>query len=370
MTPTLEFLLPGDPATRTGGYAYDRRIVAGLQALGWTVRVHRLAASFPFPDRAALDDAATCFAALPDGALVVVDGLAYGALPAIAAREAARLRLVALVHHPLARESGLDEPARVRLQASETEALRYARRVVVTGERTATDLAAWHVPRERIDVVPPGADRAPRARGSAPPAGDVATAVATSHEAVPTTLLCVATLTPRKGHDLLLDALAGVGTHAWRLVCVGSADRSPATAAELRAQATRLGLDAQVCWRGELADADLAAAFDAADVFVLAAHHEGYGMAVAEALAHGLPVIATRVGAVEHLVGDDAGVLVPPGDAAALRAALARVLDDAPYRRRLAAGAARARQRLPTWADACAAFDRVLRTVGSDGTLA
>lgn len=357
MTRALELVLPGDPETRTGGYAYDRRLAAGLRALGWSVRVHSLAASFPFPDAAALADASARFASLPDDALVVVDGLAYGVLPQIAAREAARLRLVALVHHPLALESGLDDVARSQLRASETAALAHAHRIVVTGERTALDLAGWNVPRGRIDVVPPGTDPAPRARGSAAavrPAG-----------VPPVSLLCVATLTPRKGHDVLLDALAAVGTRAWRLDCVGSAERSPATAAQLRARAARLGLDGQVRWHGELTDAGLAAAFDAADLFVLPARHEGYGMAVADALAHGLPVVATRVGAVEQLVGDDAGVVVPPDDVEALRTALARVLGDAACRARLAAGAARARERLPTWPDACAAFDRVLRAVPS-----
>jgi glycosyltransferase involved in cell wall biosynthesis len=369
VTRTLELVLPGDPDTRTGGYAYDRRIVAGLRALGWTVRVHSLAASFPFPDRAALDDAAARLAALPDDALVVVDGLAYGALPELAAREAARLRLVALVHHPLALESGLDDAVRSRLRASEAAALAHARSVIVTSGRTARDLADWRVPGERIAVVPPGTDPAPRARGSRAAAhGRDPGATGGADDTAGPALLCVATLTARKGHDLLLDALAAVPTRDWRLDCVGSAERSPETAAQLRARAARLGLDAQVRWHGELADGALAAAFDAADLFVLPARHEGYGMAVAEALARGLPVVATRVGAIEQLVDADAGLLVPPGDVAALRAALERVLGDAALRARLAAGAARARDRLPTWPDACAAFDRALRAVPARGT--
>jgi glycosyltransferase involved in cell wall biosynthesis len=276
---TLELVLPGDPEARTGGYAYDRRIAAGLRALGWSVRVHALADSFPTPDRAALDDAAARFASLPDDALVLVDGLAFGALPEIAARAGARLRLVALVHHPLALEAGLDEATRARLRTSETAALAHARAVIATSERTARDLEGWGVQRERVVVVEPGTDPAPLARGSGHADG--------------VQILCVATLTPRKGHDLLLDALAALRTRAWRLDCVGSAARSPATAAALHAQAVRLGLEPRVGWRGELPDDALAAAFDAADLFVLPSRYEGYGMAAAEALARGLPVVAT-----------------------------------------------------------------------------
>jgi glycosyltransferase involved in cell wall biosynthesis len=370
VTPTLDLVLPGDPDTRTGGYAYDRRIAAGLRELGWSVRMHSLAASFPAPDRAALADAAAQFAMLPDDALVLVDGLAFGALPDVAAREAARLRLVALVHHPLALESGLDAATRARLRASETAALAHVRAVVATSERTARDLADWGVARKRIVVVEPGTDRAPLARGSAlasasasPSASAPAFAPGTMPGMRPVRMLCVATLTPRKGHDLLLDALASLTAHAWRLDCVGSADRSPPTAMSLRAQAARLGLDERIDWRGELPDDVLATMFVAADLFVLPARHEGYGMAVAEALARGLPVVATRTGATPELVGDHAGLLVPPDDVPALTEALDSMLADPATRARHAAGAARVRERLPTWPDACAALDRALRAI-------
>jgi glycosyltransferase involved in cell wall biosynthesis len=345
---TLEFVLPGDPETRTGGYEYDRRIVRGLNALGWDVRVHALSATFPMPDRAANEHAGARFAGLPEGSLVVVDGLAFGALPEVARREQRRLRLVALVHHPLALESGLDDPLRERLFDDERASLACARGVVVTSERTARDLVRYDVPRTRIAVVEPGTEAAPLAKGSGPGAG--------------AKLLCVATLTPRKGHDVLLRALAPLRAHAWQLECVGSGERSPETARQLREQAARLGLADRVRWRGELDAAELAREFDTADVFVLAARHEGFGMAAAEALARGLPVVATRVGAMPELVGDEAGILVPPDDVGALRAALTTVLTDAGARSRFAGGAARVRERLQTWDHACARFSDALES--------
>jgi glycosyltransferase involved in cell wall biosynthesis len=347
--PELEFVLPGDPETRTGGYEYDRRIVAGLRALGWTVRVHALPGDWPSPSATDRAEAARRFAALPDGARVVVDGLAFGTLPEVAAAQAARLRLVALVHHPLAEETGIAAATAERLAASERAALSAARRVVVTSAPTAVTLTDYGVEPSRCVVIEPGTDAAPTARGTG--------------SAGPPLLLVVATLTPRKGHALLFEALAGLTDRAWRLECVGSDQRDPATAAALRAQVATSGLADRIALRGEAGPEGIAAAYDGADLFVWPSLYEGYGMALAEALAHGLPVVATRVGAAAALVGDDAGLLVPPGDVAALHAALARWLDEPSLREQCAAGAARARARLPRWDQACAGFAQVLEAL-------
>ncbi len=346
--PDLEFVLPGDPETRTGGYEYGRRVVAGLRALGWNLRVHALPGAYPTPSPAERAEAARRFAALPDGARVLVDGLAYGALPELAAAESARLKLVALVHHPLAEETGLAPAAARHLAASERAALAAARHVIVTSAPTAAALAGYGVEPGRCVVVEPGTDAAPLARGSG---------------AAAPVLLAVATLTPRKGHALLFEALAGLTDREWRLECVGSDGRDPATAAQLRAQAGAPGLSGRISLRGEAGPEAVAAAYDGADLFISPSLYEGYGMALAEALARGLPVVATRTGAAEALVGEDAGLLVPPGDVAALRAALARLLDDPGLRRRCAEGAARVRARLPRWEQACADLARVLETV-------
>jgi glycosyltransferase involved in cell wall biosynthesis len=349
MAPALEFVLPGDPETCTGGYEYDRRLVAGLRRLGWEVRVHALPERFPAPTPADLAAAAGVLAALPDGARVLIDGLAFGALPEVAAREAGRLRLFALVHHPLAAETGLTPGEAQRLRQGERAALATARAVVVTSAATAAALRPYGVAPSRIVVVEPGTDPAPPSRGSAAGGGG------------PVQLLCVGTLTPRKGHDLLVRALAALRHHPWRLDCVGSATRSPATSAALAERVATLGLQDRVRWRGELSPAALDAAWDAADLLVSPSLYEGYGMAVAEALAHGLPVVATDVGAAATLVGEEAGLVVPAADQPALERALERVLGDAATRERLAGGAARARQRLPSWEQACRALAAALQ---------
>jgi len=342
------FLLPGPPDSLSGGYAYDRRIVAGLRAAGWGVNLQVLPAGFPRPDAADLAQAEAQVAALPDGTQAIADGLAFGAMPDIAQRHAARLRWVALVHHPLALETGLDDAQRDRLFHSERQALAAARMVIVTSAATARALAAYDVPAGRIHVVEPGTDAAAlRARPRGPEL----------------TLLCVATLTPRKGHAVLVEALAGLQDRPWTLHCVGSASRDPATAQALHTLLAARGLQARVQLHGEVDAATLEGLYAQADAFVLPSFHEGYGMALAEALAHGLPVLSTTAGAIPDTVPAEAGVLLPPGDAAALRQALARLMDDAPWRAALAAGARAARLRLPTWAQAVARFATALVTV-------
>lgn len=345
---SAHFLIPGDPDSRTGGYIYDRRIMAGLTALGWRVELRGLDASFPTPTPMALQQAAEVLAALPDQSLVVADGLALGAMPQAVAPHRERLRLVGLVHHPLALETGLDETRRRQLHASEREALRHVRQVIVTSPSTARALADYDVPPERCAVVPPGTDPAPLATGSN--GGEPA-------------LLCAASLTPRKGHAVLFRALARLRHLPWRLRCAGSETLDPATAARLRTLIDELALTDRVEMLGELDADELAARYLEADAFVLPSFHEGYGMVLAEALARGLPIISTLAGAIPDTVPADAGLLVPPGDEAALADALARVLTEPEWRQRLAAGARKARETLPDWPSVCARFAATLDAV-------
>ncbi len=342
---TLHVVVPGDLDTKTGGYGYDRRIINGLQARGWNVVVTSLPGEYPTPSAADRAVATSELAAIPDRSLVLVDGLALGALPLEAVRERERLQLVALVHHPLGLETGLDADASRLLLESERRALESVRRVVVTSPRTTAAVESLGVPRARVSVVEPGTDAAPEAGGSGEGARH---------------LLCVASLTPRKGHDILFDALEGMLDLDWRLTCVGSAARDSAHASHLAVRASTLPLHERVTLTGELAGPLLAAAYDAADLFVLPTHYEGYGMVVAEALARALPVVSTATGAVPELVGDDAGVLVPPGDTVALRTVLRSLMTDPRRFARMRAGARAARATLPSWDEACARMETAL----------
>lgn len=340
----LWFLVPGDLNTPTGGYGYDRRILAGLRAQGWRVEHRRLDDSFPNPGCAALEQARSILASIPDGEVVVVDGLAFGALPGLAELEGGRLRLVALVHHPLAAETGLDPRCAAELHRSEARALAAARRAVVTSRATARLLTDYGVPGQRIRVVEPGTDPVPASVDS----GDGVLR-----------LLCVAALVPRKGHDILLRALASLVHRPWRLTCVGSPGRDPAWVRGLLQLRDGLGLGPRVAFSGVLDDAALGRRYAESDLFALATRFEGYGMVFAEALARGLPILATRVGAVAETVPPEAGLLVPADDPKALAEALSRLLDDTCLRRRLAAGSRAVGLRLPSWARVVADFASV-----------
>lgn len=347
----VDLLVPGDLGALTGGYIYDRRILEGLSALGWDARAHALDASFPRPSTAALADAARLLDSLDSCRLVVIDGLALAGLLPLLGDARKRLALVALIHHPLAYETGLEPGEAAALARLERDALAEVARVIVTSPWTRRELAAFGVPPARIDVVEPGTDPVPlrpRARGSA------------------LRLLSVGSLTPRKGHDVLFDALALLTDRDWSLRCAGSLERDPATAAALAARIERLGLGPRIALLGELDPAGVAAEYARADLFVLPSHLEGYGMVIAEAVAHGLPVVATAAGAVADTLPAGTGVLVPPGDSAALARALAALLDAPDALAALAHKAAAARDRLPTWGASARRFAAALARVERD----
>lgn len=345
------FLLPGDPDARTGGTLYDRRIIGGLRRRGWQVELKTLGHGFPWPDASERDAAADIVGAMPDGSCVVADGLAFGAMPTIARQHAHRLRWVALVHHPLALETGLDAMQRRQLFDTERQALAHARGVIVTSRSTALALGPYDVASERIRIVEPGTRPVVHATGRTDTQRQVCGALS---------LLCVAGLTPRKGHTDLIDALADLQDRCWTLHCVGSLTRDTATVHTLRARIDAHGLARRVLLHGELSHAALQRHFARADAFVLPSYHEGYGMALAEALAHGLPVVSTTAGAITDTVPAGAGVLVPPGDVTGLRHALARLLDEPHWRATLAAGARAAGQQLPSWPQAAQRFAAAL----------
>jgi glycosyltransferase involved in cell wall biosynthesis len=354
----VSFIVPGALDTPTGGYAYDRQVARGLAARGWQVDVHVLEGGFPTPGKEALAAADALLGSLADDALVLCDGLAFGAMPDQARCHASRLRLVALVHHPLAAETGLPPDTAAALVDSERRALAATCGVVVTSRATAALLADYDVPADRITVAAPGTSRASASGGTrrADPRADVQ-------------LLCVATLVPRKGHGVLLDALARLRKHAWQLTCVGSLDLDRATAAGIRDTARAHHLEERVAFVGAVQGTELDAYYDRADVFVLPTFYEGYGMAVAEAVARGLPVVCSRTGALPDLVDADSGVLIPPGDVDALTVALAGIIGDDAQRARLAAGARARAAALPTWQDTVAAMESALLQASTRGEL-
>jgi glycosyltransferase involved in cell wall biosynthesis len=413
---TVHVVLPGsidDPAAPSGGNRYDRRVCDGLLAT-WDVHEIGVAGAWPHPSTAARDALAGALAAMPDGSTVLLDGLVACAVPDVLEPVASRLRLFVLVHLPLGDETGLEPAEAAGLRALERRALHAAAAVVATSAGAARRLVDLHdLPADRVHAAEPGADPAQLAAGT--PAGG--------------RLLCVAAVTPRKAQDVLLDALETVADLSWSCVCVGTLDRAPDFAAALAERAASAPPDdkraasappddkraasappddkraasappddkrAAECgphgWRavdrndgrdndeppgdhrpgggrvrfvGTRTGAELEATYAAADLLVLPSRAETYGMVVTEALARGVPVLATAVDGVPEALGaapdgSVPGVLVPPGDAGALAAAIRRWLTDAEWRAHLRASVRARRDNLRGWDETIRKVSEVL----------
>jgi glycosyltransferase involved in cell wall biosynthesis len=346
----IVFAVPGDIDLPTGGYGYDRRLLREWSQSGVKARHLALPGGYPNPSEADLAQTRDLLAAQPRDTILLVDGLAYGAFPAALAKDLEG-RMVALVHHPLAYETGTAPERAAALKASETDALRHARAVVVTSPATKRLLVAeYGVPEGKITVAVPGVDAAARAKGSA--------SDTTTH------LLAVGSLVPRKGYDVLVRALAGLADLDWRLTIIGAQDRSPTTAHALEVQIAEAGLSNRITLAGAVDDAALARAYHSADLFVMPSLYEGYGMVLTEALARGLPIVCTTGGAAAETAPDSAAVKVPPGDASALAKALARLIDDGAARREMADAAWHAAATLPRWRETAAIIAELCRKVG------
>jgi glycosyltransferase involved in cell wall biosynthesis len=336
----VHVVVPGgidDPARPSGGNAYDRRICNGLVALGWDVTEHAVDGGWPWPDADGHRALVRVIEEMPDGAVVLIDGLIASTVPGLLVPHAHRLVLVVLVHLPL----GDGPPGHEVADARNREcAVLDAATAVITTSAWARDLLLDRYPLrpDSVAVAEPGADPAELAPGTA--------------DGVE--LLCVAAVTPHKGHDVLLAALAAVPDLSWRCVLVGTLDRDPDFVDLLQRRANEAGIGNRISFAGPRTGADLDRAYAAADVLVVPSLGETYGMVVTEALARGLPVIATAVGGLPHTLGRTAdgrrpGLLVAPGDAPALAAALSSWLRDAELRGALRLAAHERRGTLSDW---------------------
>ncbi|NMO94123.1 glycosyltransferase family 4 protein [Actinomycetospora sp. TBRC 11914] len=320
---TVHAVLPGDVDTvPSGGNVYDRRVLAGLAALGHDVVEHLLTGPWPDGEAAAVG---RVLRAVPDGEAVLLDGLVACGVPDALAPHADRLRLVVLVHLPLADEAGLAAPVARDRDARERAALHHAAGVVTTSRWTAERITARHgLDRHRVHVAQPGVDPAPVSPGSAV-------------TGVPPRLLCLGALTPTKGQDVLVEALACVADRPWRAVLAGPTHRDPGFVVRLRAAIARYGLAGRIEIPGPLGGRRLDEVWAATDLLVLPSRAETYGLVVTEALARGIPVVASRVGGVPEAMGAasgcdvtrtaEPGTWVPSENVPALARTLQRWLD-------------------------------------------
>ncbi|QTL01956.1 glycosyltransferase family 4 protein [Aquabacter sp. L1I39] len=345
---------PGDLSTPTGGYAYDRAVLAALPDAGVAISALPLPAGFPFPAPEQVRQALERLEGVPHDHVLLMDGLALGALPPAEVAGLPHAK-VALVHHPLALEAGLAASQQARFSANERAVLATCTQVVCTSPGTGRTLVAdYGVDPARLTVALPGTASAPRV----PADGD------------PPRLLAVGSVIPRKGYETLVSALSTLHDLPWSLDVIGGLDFDPAHVAQVRGAIAKAGLGDRIQLKGASSPQDLDAAYLGADLFVHPSHYEGYGMVLAEALRRGLPLLCTTGGAAAETVPDGAGVKVPPGDATALAHALRPLIADRTARRALADAAFQAGQALPGWPDTACAIAGALTRARASGRVA
>jgi glycosyltransferase involved in cell wall biosynthesis len=358
--PVVYVVLPGDvddAAVPSGGNTYDRHLCDGLVALGWSVRRAAVPGSWPRPDDTARVALAESLGEVPDGAVVLMDGLVACGVPDIVVPQASRLRVVVLVHMPLADETSLPPALADDLDARERQTLLAAAAVVATSPSAARRLVEHHgLAAERVHSAVPGTDPAPITPGA---------------DGV-SRLLCVAAVTHGKGQDLLVTALAAVADLPWTCELVGSVQRDPAYVAQVGQLIEQHGLGERIRLTGPLTGTALADVYAGADLLVLASRTETYGMVVTEALARGIPVLTTTAGALPDTLGnapDGAapGMLVPPDDPSTFADALRRWFGEPDLRQRLRSAALLRRDVLDDWLgtakDVAAVLDQVTGAV-------
>jgi glycosyltransferase involved in cell wall biosynthesis len=341
----VSLIVPAPFDTISGGYGYDRRIVEELRATGHHVEVVELPGRFPLVDELARDGACAAWDRLLSETKPVIDGLALPAFRGLEDAIASR-GPVGLIHHPVSLETGLSAAEQASLGDAERGLFPRLKRLVVTSTTTADTLETrFHIPSDRIHVVVPGTDDAPRCPGSRGPVCEI---------------LSIGTLIPRKGHDVLLQALARLFDLNWHLTLAGALDRDPPHAHGLMALAEQLGIAHRVRFAGELVGEALEACWQAADLFALATHYEGYGMAIAEALKRGLPVVVTAGGAAGALITPESGCVCPIGDRDQVSKSLRRIIFGHDLRHVMAERAWQIGQTLPSWETQAALFTRAL----------
>ncbi len=345
----VAFAIPGDIGQPTGGYAYDRHVMRLLPDCGVEVAHLELPGSYPAPSNADLAETSRLLLAEHWSTPLLIDGLAYGAFPTGMAAGLAG-RVVALCHHPLGLETGLEPARAAELRRLESAALGYAVAVIVTSSATRDILAAdFGVPAGRITVAEPGVEPAERAIEQ-PPGSEVR-------------LLAVGSITPRKGYEVMIEALSSIAMLPWRLTIIGAEDRASGHAEKLRALIAARGLGHRVTLCGAMPADQLDRSYRAADIFVMSSHYEGYGMVLTEALARGLPIVTTLSGSGAAQLPDAAAQKVEPGDAAGLAGALAYLIGDSAARFRHADAAWAAAAQLPRWGETARIVADVLKSI-------
>ncbi|MEM7214563.1 MAG: glycosyltransferase family 4 protein [Pseudomonadota bacterium] len=340
------FIIPGDINLPTGGYRYDRAIIEEWRRMNLSVELLSLEGNFPGISEHEKQDTLQQIRDIPNYDIAVVDGLAGGAHPEMLRLLSKKIPAVALIHHPLCMENGLDQDTISALHSSEAEGLQHVSGIITTSPETSkTVISLFGISESSVHHVLPGVNRS---------------VTSTPSDAGPANLLCVGSVIERKGHLVLIEALASLAHLDWHLHCIGKTDFQPDLFAKITNLIEEEKLDDRITFYGAVDEEELEKAYSTAHVFVLPSLFEGYGMAYAEAIVRGLPVIGTRAGAIPDTVPERCGILVEPGDVGKLAEALQTMISEPGKRRSVRSACLSEAGRFPTWRDSASKFASIL----------
>ena len=343
------FIIPGDINLPTGGYRYDREIISAWQLSGINVELISIQGDYPFPNPEELKLALETVRKLPHANVAVVDGLLGGSAPEFIQKLSEKMPVAALIHHPLCLENGLNEKTANSLEDSEKQGLKFTSRIITTSPTTRKTVAElFKLHENQIHTVLPGVERGTQSTGS---------------QSACLNLLCVGSVIERKGHKHLLLALEMIKHLDWQLDCIGSTAFDETLFSELQALCKQNELDAKVRFHGDVSEDVLNSFYKRADLFVLPSLFEGYGMAYAEAIVRGIPVIGTTAGAIPETVPSTCGVLVEPSNVNALAKALESLICDDVLRTQYRNGTLAAEPDFPTWQSSAKQFAEILKEI-------
>ncbi len=344
----IVFVIPGDINLPTGGYRYDREIINTWKETGIDVELVSLDGSYPFPSDKQKKIAIEEITSFPKADIAVVDGLLGGASPEFLQELSNSMPVVSLLHHPLCLENGLEDKQANTLETSERQGLEFVSSVITTSETTTKTVAdLFGFKSANIHTVLPGVNRTKICQGS-------------KNETL--NLLCIGSVIHRKGHSVLLKALAKLTHLNWHLDCYGSTSFDEPLFSKLKTMITENGLSGKVIFHGAVDDQQIEDAYAKADLFVLPSQYEGYGMVYAEAIVRGLPIIGTTAGAIPKTVPKGCGILVEPENEEMLKQALEKLITDQALRLQYKENTIKAEPNFPTWQGSAKQFARILRT--------
>jgi len=343
----IAFVIPGDINLPTGGYRYDREIIRALRQEGSDIKLISHEGTYPRPSTDDLARAIASVDAMDKADIAVVDGLLGGAAPNFMKKLSTRMPTVALIHHPLCLENGLDENVVQALEGSERKSLAFVDGIITTSPATTRTVSEiFSYPIEKISTVIPGVERGKRSIGNS--GGTIK-------------LLCTGSIIERKGHEYLISALASLKHLDWRLDCIGSTEFDKKLFEKLQAKVMNENLGDRIVFHGSVSQESMEQAYASADVFVLPSLYEGYGMVYAEAIVRGLPVIGTTAGAIPQTVPESCGILVEPAHMNDLADALAEMISNTTTRETFRKGAVTAEPYFPDWKSSARQFGDYLR---------